>query len=117
MGDVFARQSTEVFSHRIDVPSESVAARLANALDHINDTASSWYNGTVDSVDRRMSVVRQAMTLARQAASNNEDITLSSLSAREIEGSLGCLYQALGEAHDELSLTEMDLPRFSINSA
>jgi len=117
MGDVFARQSTEVFSSKIDVPGDGVAARLANALDHINDTASSWYNGTVDSVDRRMSVVRQAMTLARQAGSDGEDVTLSCLSAREIEGSLGCLYQALTEAHDELSLFEMDLPRFSINSA
>ena len=115
MGDVFARQNTPVFPHKIDVPGDSVAARLAHALDHINETASSWYNGTVDSVDRRISVVRQAMTLARQAAS--DDVTLSSLSAREIEGSLGILHQALNEAHDELTLTEMDLPRFSINSA
>src|SRR3954465_3148374 len=117
MGDVFARQGTEVFSNKIEVPGDSVAGRLATALDHINETASSWYNGTVDSVDRRMSVVRQAMTLARIASNDAPDVTLSSLSAREIEGSLGCLYQALSEAHDELSLTEMDLPRFSINSA
>ena len=117
MGDVFARQNTAVFPHKIDVPGDSVAARLAHALDHINETASSWYNGTVDSVDRRISVVRQAMTLARQATSGSDDVSIASLSAREIEGSLGILYQALNEAHDELTLTEMDLPRFSINSA
>lgn len=117
MSDVYARQDVEVFGHKIDVPSESPAYRLSSALDHINETASSWYDGSLDSVVRRMGFVRGAMTLARQIHSEESDLTFFSLNAIDVERSLGHLYQALHEAHEQLALSEVDLPQFSINSA
>lgn len=117
MGDVYARQDMGVFGHKIDVPSESPAYRLSSLIDRISKDASSWYDGSLDSVDRRMGLVRDAMTVARQIHTEEPDLTFSSLTAIEVERNLGHVYQALTEAHEQLALTEIDLPRFSINSA
>lgn len=116
MGDILSRQSSNIFSKRIDVPGESVAERLSGVIDHINATATSWYDGQVDSVDKRMDLVRQAITLARQARSG-QDVTASTLSAIEIENSLERLYSMLGVAREELTLTEVDLPQYSVHAS
>lgn len=116
MSGILSRQSTNVFGQRINVPGESVADRLSNALDYINITAAKWYDGSVESIDKRMDLVRQTMMLARQVHGSRE-VTTASLSAIEIDNSLERLYSMLSEAREQLALTEVDLPRFSINAS
>jgi len=113
---ILSRQSTNVFGQRINVPGESVAERLSSALDYINVTAANWYDGSIESIDHRMDLVRQTMMLARQAHGDPE-VTAASLSAIEIDNSLERLYSMLAEAREQLALTEVDLPQFSINAS
>ncbi len=113
MKEVFAREDSSVFVDRIDVPGESLSARLAEHLDEIKRTEGSWFRG-IESLDKRIDLVLRTIAMARQYRSESE-FTTASLSAIDIENHLLSMHDNLCMAREQLSYQEVDLPQYSIN--